>query len=132
MPSAYSSVENFFSPHSKKIHRGQTTLWCFLVSIIKIGGVCNFFFLFYQSYYSIYLMYKHHFVVDLHHNRMFVATWNVGGKSPHEGLTLGDWLRTSTPADIYVLGYACFLLFLYSNFSPGTRPFCKNIVSYKQ
>ncbi|CDP06654.1 unnamed protein product [Coffea canephora] len=37
--------------------------------------------------------------------RMFVATWNVGGKSPHEGLTLGDWLRTSTPADIYVLGF---------------------------
>ncbi|KAL3531851.1 hypothetical protein ACH5RR_005372 [Cinchona calisaya] len=37
--------------------------------------------------------------------RMFVGTWNVGGKSPHEGLTLSDWLRTSTPADIYVLGF---------------------------
>ncbi|XAR68982.1 hypothetical protein NMG60_11000412 [Bertholletia excelsa] len=37
--------------------------------------------------------------------RMFVGTWNVGGKSPHEGLNLRDWLRTPAPADIYVLGF---------------------------
>ncbi|KAG5550121.1 hypothetical protein RHGRI_015165 [Rhododendron griersonianum] len=37
--------------------------------------------------------------------RMFVGTWNVGGKSPHQGLNLRDWLRTPAPADIYVLGY---------------------------
>ncbi|KAA8516463.1 hypothetical protein F0562_016756 [Nyssa sinensis] len=37
--------------------------------------------------------------------RMFVGTWNVGGKPPHEGLNLRDWLRTPTPADIYVLGF---------------------------
>ncbi|KAF8396742.1 hypothetical protein HHK36_018372 [Tetracentron sinense] len=37
--------------------------------------------------------------------RMFVGTWNVGGKSPHEGLNLTDLLRTPAPADIYVLGF---------------------------
>ncbi|KAF5953793.1 hypothetical protein HYC85_006649 [Camellia sinensis] len=36
---------------------------------------------------------------------MLVGTWNVGGKSPHEGLNLSDWLRTPAPADIYVLGF---------------------------
>ncbi|GFP98343.1 type i inositol 1 4 5-trisphosphate 5-phosphatase cvp2 [Phtheirospermum japonicum] len=38
-------------------------------------------------------------------HRMFVGTWNVGGKSPHDGLDLNDWLRTKAPADIYVLGF---------------------------
>ncbi|KAG9149685.1 hypothetical protein Leryth_012406 [Lithospermum erythrorhizon] len=37
--------------------------------------------------------------------RMFVGTWNVGGKSPHEGLNLKDWLKTPQPTDIYVLGF---------------------------
>ncbi|KAF2288735.1 hypothetical protein GH714_011859 [Hevea brasiliensis] len=37
--------------------------------------------------------------------RMFVGTWNVGGKSPHEGLNLRDWLKSPAPADIYVLGF---------------------------
>ncbi|KAJ7972513.1 Type I inositol polyphosphate 5-phosphatase [Quillaja saponaria] len=37
--------------------------------------------------------------------RMFVGTWNVGGKSPHEGLNLKDWLSSPDPADIYVLGF---------------------------
>ncbi|KAK9127139.1 hypothetical protein Syun_015936 [Stephania yunnanensis] len=38
--------------------------------------------------------------------RMFVGTWNVGGKSPHEGLNIKDWLNTAAaPADIYVLGF---------------------------
>ncbi|XP_059669483.1 type I inositol polyphosphate 5-phosphatase 8-like [Cornus florida] len=36
---------------------------------------------------------------------MFVGTWNVGGKSPHQGLNLTDWLRTPAQADIYVLGF---------------------------
>lgn len=35
---------------------------------------------------------------------MFVATWNVGGKSPPSYLNLEDWLHSSPPADIYVLG----------------------------
>lgn len=37
--------------------------------------------------------------------RMFVGTWNVGGKSPHEGLNLADWLESPASADIYVLGF---------------------------
>lgn len=37
--------------------------------------------------------------------RMFVGTWNVGGKSPEHGLNLRDWLTTPTSADIYVLGF---------------------------
>ncbi|RDX88695.1 Type I inositol polyphosphate 5-phosphatase 4, partial [Mucuna pruriens] len=37
--------------------------------------------------------------------RIFVATWNVAGKSPPSNLSLEDWLHTSPPADIYVLGF---------------------------
>ncbi|XWS59771.1 hypothetical protein CRYUN_Cryun08bG0150200 [Craigia yunnanensis] len=44
-------------------------------------------------------------ITDSLNLRMFVGTWNVGGKSPHEGLNLRDWLRLPTPADIYVLGF---------------------------
>ncbi|XLU21052.1 hypothetical protein S245_057118, partial [Arachis hypogaea] len=36
--------------------------------------------------------------------RIFVATWNVAGKSPPSYLNLEDCLHTSPPADIYVLG----------------------------
>ncbi|MCL7051573.1 hypothetical protein MKW94_025494 [Papaver nudicaule] len=36
---------------------------------------------------------------------MFVGTWNVGGKCPHEGLNLKDWLLTPVVVDIYVLGF---------------------------
>ncbi|XP_022869546.1 type I inositol polyphosphate 5-phosphatase 8 [Olea europaea var. sylvestris] len=37
--------------------------------------------------------------------RMFLGTWNVGGKPPHDGLNMEDWLGTTTKADIYVLGF---------------------------
>ncbi|XP_020099461.1 type IV inositol polyphosphate 5-phosphatase 7-like isoform X2 [Ananas comosus] len=37
--------------------------------------------------------------------RIFVATWNVGGKSPPSHMNLEDWLHTSPPADVYVLGF---------------------------
>ncbi|KAM0872030.1 hypothetical protein ACQ4PT_039004 [Festuca glaucescens] len=37
--------------------------------------------------------------------RIFTATWNVGGKSPPRGLNLDEWLHSSPPADIYVLGF---------------------------
>ncbi|THU59398.1 hypothetical protein C4D60_Mb07t01750 [Musa balbisiana] len=37
--------------------------------------------------------------------RIFVATWNVGGKSPPSNLNLEDWLHVSPLADIYVLGF---------------------------
>ncbi|XP_072996722.1 type I inositol polyphosphate 5-phosphatase 8 [Typha latifolia] len=37
---------------------------------------------------------------------MFVGTWNVGGRAPHGGINLKDWLMsTPSPADIYVLGF---------------------------
>ncbi|KAE8727278.1 Type I inositol 1,4,5-trisphosphate 5-phosphatase CVP2 [Hibiscus syriacus] len=44
-------------------------------------------------------------VTDSINLRMFVGTWNVGGKSPHHGLNLRDWLMSPAPADIYVLGF---------------------------
>ncbi|KAJ8466742.1 hypothetical protein OPV22_029294 [Ensete ventricosum] len=39
--------------------------------------------------------------------RVFVGTWNLGGRPPHGGLNLRDWLVStpSSPADIYVLGF---------------------------
>ncbi|KMZ62556.1 hypothetical protein ZOSMA_456G00060 [Zostera marina] len=38
---------------------------------------------------------------------MFVGTWNVSGRATHDALNLRDWLctTTTTPADIYVLGF---------------------------
>ena len=36
---------------------------------------------------------------------MFVATWNVGGKTPNNGLNLEDFLQVEGSSDIYVLGY---------------------------
>ncbi|KAL2540580.1 CVP2 like 1 [Abeliophyllum distichum] len=42
---------------------------------------------------------------DVHHYKIFVATWNVAGKSPPGYLNLEEWLRTLPPADIYVLGF---------------------------
>ncbi|KAL9239687.1 hypothetical protein vseg_013986 [Gypsophila vaccaria] len=44
-------------------------------------------------------------VSDLQNYRIFVATWNVAGKSPTSHLDLEDWLHTSPPAEIYVLGF---------------------------
>ncbi|XP_057422098.1 type I inositol polyphosphate 5-phosphatase 5 [Lotus japonicus] len=37
--------------------------------------------------------------------RIFVATWNVGGKSPSYDLNLQDFLLVEGSADIYVLGF---------------------------
>ncbi|CAI8614494.1 unnamed protein product [Vicia faba] len=37
--------------------------------------------------------------------RMFVGTWNVGGKSPNEDLDLRNWLTSTSPAHIYVIGF---------------------------
>ncbi|KAG2402806.1 Type I inositol polyphosphate 5-phosphatase [Vigna angularis] len=42
---------------------------------------------------------------DVHNYRIFAATWNVAGKSPPSYLSLEDWLHSSPPADIYVLGF---------------------------
>jgi len=38
-------------------------------------------------------------------SRIFVATWNVGGKSPNFDLNLQDFFLVEGSADIYVLGY---------------------------
>lgn len=43
--------------------------------------------------------------------RIFVATWNVGGKTPDPGINLEDFLQVEGSSDIYVLGYASFLNF---------------------
>ena len=48
------------------------------------------------------------FSLSVYVDRIFVATWNVAGKSPPNHLSLDDWLPSSTPADVYVLG--CVLL----------------------
>ncbi|CAN6478112.1 unnamed protein product [Victoria cruziana] len=44
-------------------------------------------------------------LVDIQEFRIFVATWNVGGKSPHSGLNLEDFLQVEGSSDIYVLGF---------------------------
>lgn len=44
---------------------------------------------------------------------VFVATWNVAGRSPPSNLSLDDWLHASPPADIYVLGYD-LVLFMFA------------------
>uniref|UniRef100_A0A5B7AM76 Inositol polyphosphate-related phosphatase domain-containing protein n=1 Tax=Davidia involucrata TaxID=16924 RepID=A0A5B7AM76_DAVIN len=44
-------------------------------------------------------------VINVQNYSIFVATWNVGGKSPPKNLNLDDWLHASPPADIYVLGF---------------------------
>ncbi|KAF5747368.1 Bristled-like protein [Tripterygium wilfordii] len=37
--------------------------------------------------------------------RIFVATWNVGGKTPNNGLNLEDFLQAEDSSDIYVCGF---------------------------
>ncbi|XP_044470654.1 type I inositol polyphosphate 5-phosphatase 5 [Mangifera indica] len=37
--------------------------------------------------------------------RIFVATWNVGGKTPSHGLNLEDFLQVEGCSDIYVCGF---------------------------
>ncbi|KAG1342394.1 type I inositol polyphosphate 5-phosphatase 5 [Cocos nucifera] len=37
--------------------------------------------------------------------RIFVATWNVGGKPPHNGINLEEFLQVEGSSDIYVLGF---------------------------
>eukprot|EP00250_Pteridium_aquilinum_P011757 c20287_g1_i2 orf=790-2349(-) len=37
--------------------------------------------------------------------RIFIGTWNVGGKLPQEKMNLEQWLNLTAPADIYVIGF---------------------------
>ncbi|XP_052206404.1 type IV inositol polyphosphate 5-phosphatase 7-like [Diospyros lotus] len=48
---------------------------------------------------------NHPQIINVHNYSMFVATWNVGGKSPESNLNLDNFLHSSPPADIYVLGF---------------------------
>lgn len=48
--------------------------------------------------------------------RVFVATWNTGGKTPHSGLNLDDFLQVNSQSDIYVLGYALSLSLSLNDF----------------
>uniref|UniRef100_A0A5B7AXN0 Putative type I inositol 1,4,5-trisphosphate 5-phosphatase CVP2-like isoform X1 n=1 Tax=Davidia involucrata TaxID=16924 RepID=A0A5B7AXN0_DAVIN len=42
---------------------------------------------------------------DIQSFRVFVATWNVAGKSPQSDLNLDDFLHVQHESDIYVLGF---------------------------
>ncbi|KAK6923443.1 hypothetical protein RJ641_011747 [Dillenia turbinata] len=42
---------------------------------------------------------------QFHDFRIFVGTWNVGGKAPNNGLHLEDFLQVEGASDIYVLGF---------------------------
>ncbi|XXG50798.1 hypothetical protein AAC387_Pa02g4724 [Persea americana] len=44
-------------------------------------------------------------ISDTRDFRIFVATWNVGGKPPHDGLSLDDFLHVEDHSDIYVIGF---------------------------
>ncbi|KAK8556038.1 hypothetical protein V6N13_070109 [Hibiscus sabdariffa] len=44
-------------------------------------------------------------IIDVENYSIFVATWNVAGRSPPSNLNLEDLLHASSPADIYVLGF---------------------------
>ena len=41
--------------------------------------------------------------------RIFTATWNVGGKTPNNGINLEDFLLVEDSADIYVIGCVKYL-----------------------
>lgn len=70
------------------------------------------------------------FVLKL--NRMFVGTWNVGGKSPHNGLNLREWLSLPASADIYVLGYCPLIPFSsISNLDPFIVLFDWLVICYQ-
>nr|XP_019705999.1 type I inositol polyphosphate 5-phosphatase 10 [Elaeis guineensis] len=44
-------------------------------------------------------------IVNTQAFRVFVATWNVGGKPPHSGLNLNDFIPADDHSDMYVLGF---------------------------
>ncbi|CAO2838449.1 unnamed protein product [Amaranthus hypochondriacus] len=48
---------------------------------------------------------EHPRIIDVQNHSVFVATWNVGGRSPPSNMNLDDWLHASPAADIYVLGF---------------------------
>lgn len=77
-------------PYSQDVQRLQYENWTFsrfyLLSFIKLP--------IYVVFYPFPFLF-----------RVFSATWNVGGISPHGGLNLDDFLQVHDQSDIYVLGY---------------------------
>lgn len=60
--------------------------------------------------------------------RIFVATWNVAGRSPVGSLAvdMDEWLNVKESADIYVLGYIySYSSTQYNNFEPFTCEWVK-------
>ncbi|KAF6154080.1 hypothetical protein GIB67_031341 [Kingdonia uniflora] len=43
--------------------------------------------------------------IEVQDLRVFVSTWNVGGKTPNSSLNLEDFLQVEGSSDIYVLGF---------------------------
>lgn len=43
--------------------------------------------------------------VDVRELRIYVGTWNVGGRFPPSDLDIEEWLATEEPAEIYVIGF---------------------------
>ncbi|GJN15060.1 hypothetical protein PR202_gb01948 [Eleusine coracana subsp. coracana] len=42
---------------------------------------------------------------DVKELRVYVGTWNVGGRFPPSDLDIQEWLDTEEPADVYVFGF---------------------------
>ena len=109
----YFNAERAKRRHSDRMRRGRidrdaapvtdvhnyryASCYCTLLCLI-IGAPCPYYFSHIQNNcYSIELFFSPAY-------RIFAATWNVAGKSPPSYLSLEDWLHSSPPADIYVLG----------------------------
>jgi hypothetical protein len=46
--------------------------------------------------------------------RIVVGSWNVAGMLPPDDIDLQEWLDTTQPADIYVIGWVVFNIFGHS------------------
>lgn len=47
----------------------------------------------------------YHEIITVLNCRIFVGTWNVGGRTPNNTLNLEDFLQVEGSSDLYVLGY---------------------------
>jgi hypothetical protein len=56
----------------------------------------------------------HQQLVNDHEYRIVVGSWNVAGMLPPDDIDLQEWLDTTQPADIYVIGWVVFNIFGHS------------------
>lgn len=56
---------------------------------------------------------------------IFVASWNVAGRSPPCNLNLDEWLHAAPPADIYVLGYNFRIRFVHETWCNSPLTCCR-------